>query len=147
MEQIGQVINKAKLEGLQPLTMFNEQLQKLNLLKDSEAVKYAAIVLVIRDVENKKQIHLSEDERHGLAVELVRLNESIETTMHRAKEVIRNIDYGRISLDIWLNVELPLPSEWKCKCGYQAHKKDHWESHLLFTCPLNENNPNRFKTK
>jgi hypothetical protein len=66
---------------------------------------YTAIVLVVRDVENKKQIHLSDDERHGLAVELVRLGEPIEKIIQRAKFVIRNSEYGRIPLDVWINAE------------------------------------------
>jgi len=65
----------------------------------------AEIIRLIGEVENVKQIHLSEAERIALAAELFKLSEPLAKLKRRGEFVKRNKDYGRISFDVWVNAE------------------------------------------
>ena len=61
--------------------------------------------MLIAEVENAKQIHISNAERITLGNELVKLGEPIAKLRQRGESVKRNKDYGRISLDVWLSAK------------------------------------------
>jgi hypothetical protein len=62
----------------------------------------AKILLIVGDVENGKQIHLSDEERRVLVRGLEETGRPIEAIRQMGISVIRNPEYGRISLDLWL---------------------------------------------
>ena len=72
---------------------------------DCDERKFAAIILIITDVENVTLIHLSDDERHALARELYNLHESIESLQIRTEKVKRAEHYGRIGFNLWLTAK------------------------------------------
>jgi hypothetical protein len=67
--------------------------------------KYARVIIIIGEVERVKQIHLADDERDALAVELMRLNEPLTQTQARGERVKRNVTYQKMSLEYWLTDE------------------------------------------
>jgi hypothetical protein len=64
------------------------------------------ILMVIGEVENSKQIHLSDAERAMLCVDLFKLGESIGQIRTRAEAVKRANTYGRMGIDVWLTTEM-----------------------------------------
>lgn len=73
-----------------------------NLSKETQKATLEEIAFLIGEVENSKQIHLSEQEFGCLQYDLFRLNETLENLRKRGEAVKRNTDYGRLSLDVWL---------------------------------------------
>ena len=80
------------------------------MVKVEDKEQYAQILILISNVENAKQIHLADEERKTLAIELLRLEEAIEKTRMRANYVKYRKDYTRIPLDYWIEAE-PLLSQ------------------------------------
>ena len=80
------------------------------MVKVEDKEEYAQILILISNVENAKQIHLADEERKTLAIELLRLEEAIEKTRMRANYVKYRKDYTRIPLDYWIEAE-PLLSQ------------------------------------
>ena len=76
-----------------------------NYEPENEAKLLPEILVLIAEVENAKQIHISNAERITLANELLKLGEPIAKLRQRGESVKRNKDYGRISLDVWLSAE------------------------------------------
>ena len=66
---------------------------------------YAQILLVIGEVENTKQIHITEEERKALAVNLTNLGKPIEEIIQMGENVKRTTTYAKIPLEAWLNAE------------------------------------------
>jgi len=92
--------------------------------------KYAAIILIVTDVENATLIHLSDDERNTLAKELYNLNEPIEKTIRRAEQVKHSEHYGRIGIDLWIKtIYVPIdysPKKYKCECGKELFTSERY---------------------
>jgi len=72
-------------------------------LSERETAKVADILLIIGEVENSKQLHLSEAEHIALTGDLMELGEPISAIRQMAENVKRNLTYGKISIDVWLS--------------------------------------------
>lgn len=86
--------------------MLPKQLRELSK-RDAEnkEVRIVEITILVSEVENLKQIHLSDDERTALIKALDALPETTENIKSRAKSLITNKDYNRIPYDAWLSVQ------------------------------------------
>jgi hypothetical protein len=74
-------------------------------VKREDAERYAEILRIVQHVENKKQIHLSPEERESLAISLNDMPETLTQIIDRAEILIRSKDYSRIPFDAWLNTQ------------------------------------------
>lgn len=70
-----------------------------------DEARWAAIVLIVSNVENVSNIHLSDDERNALTRELYNLKEPIGQTQQRAENVKRLDHYGRLGFNLWLTAD------------------------------------------
>lgn len=70
--------------------------------EEDQRRRHAEILVIVGEVENGKQIHLSEEERVALVLGLVATGLSVDVIRDMGLNVIRNPEYGRISLDVWL---------------------------------------------
>ena len=104
---------------------------------DCDERKYAAIILIITDVENVSLIHLSDEERNSLAKELYNLNESIEKTMKRAHFVKRAQQYGRIGFNLWLSEYEEPKKIYTCECGKKLETSQKY-LHEDGECPIHK---------
>lgn len=101
-------IENPEREGAQPPTIsaaVTKAQSGLSKLRESETARLADILIVIGEVENSKQIHLSDAERTALQVDLFNLGEPVAAIRRMADAVKRNTTYGKISIDAWLSNE------------------------------------------
>lgn len=105
---------------------FKKRLDKLQSVSPEDTFRYAAILEIVKHVENKKQIHLSNDERIALAISLLNEPETLDQITDRAEILIRSTDYSRIPFDVWLNTKRMYTEEELNLKVYQTienHKK------------------------
>lgn len=114
METVGQVLDKITAKGPAPAvrvpTMTLSELSSLRkgiqgLPDGCDETKWAAIVLIVTNVENVSNIHLSDDERNALVRELYDLHETINQIQQRGENVKRADHYGRLGFNLWLGAD------------------------------------------
>lgn len=71
-------------------------------MKREREKKAAEVDLIVIEVEQSKQIHLSHDERAALIVDLLGTGESVETIRQWGENVKRATTFARLSIDVWL---------------------------------------------
>lgn len=77
--------------------------QSVALLPKVNRASLEEVLLIIGEVENSKQVHLGEGERASLQFDLYKLSETVVELRQRAEVVKRNVNYGKLSLDLWLS--------------------------------------------
>jgi hypothetical protein len=98
---------------------------------EDESKRKAEIQVIIAQVENLKQIHLSDEESVALATALSRTGKSVAEIREMGIRVAMNPDYGRISYDLWLNATRLYTGEEVAQIVDQRLQDSEWLSRHL----------------